>query len=218
VGFAKQAFRQNKVGKLCTFSPCIEQISKTVVALTEQGFVDIQMYECLIRFNEVRIVQMSTLDEALEMEQASEKKRKRALPRVLREEFKNSLQKGMEQNPNQLDKDRDHDQKVDEEEELDVKRVRMDGCDSLSCSASGTPSSAGTPRSHADVFILDTSTEPRDFIEPKNVTVTRLPAENRGHTSYLLFATFTPAFQQTSLTERNKATTATAGTSSSISE
>ena len=37
------------VSKICCFSPCIEQVEKTVRALEEHGFVDVKMVELLDR-------------------------------------------------------------------------------------------------------------------------------------------------------------------------
>ncbi|KAG0371015.1 tRNA methyltransferase complex GCD14 subunit-domain-containing protein [Gamsiella multidivaricata] len=218
VASAKRAFNQDKIGKICTFSPCIEQISRTVTALNEQGFVDIQMYECLIRFNEVRVIPMWTIDEAMERQRAIEKKRKRAVPRVLRE--------------NQPASRTEQQQEV-EDEERNVKsksvkvEVTMDNSNVSSTAATPT-STGGSDMEDAVAVVVPSSSpasttatsseaavtpapqqpseaEPRERIDPKNITVTKLPVEQRGHTSYLMFATFTPAIQRPNLTKQNAA-------------
>lgn len=202
VASAKKAFKQDKIGKICTFSPCIEQISRTVTALSDNGFVDIQMYECLIRFNEIRVIPMWTIEEAMEKQRAIEKKRKRALPRVLRESA------------------------ADSEQDEEAKKIKIDSAEDSASSAVGTPSSTtgsemdegvqvksetatpsvpSTPIISSETASPSTSSDPRERIDPKNVMVTRLPVEQRGHTSYLLFATFTPATQPPNLTQQNAA-------------
>lgn len=208
---AKKAFKQNKVGKICTFSPCIEQISRTVTALNEHGFVDIQMYECLIRFNEIRVIPMWTIDEAMEKQRAIEKKRKRATPRVVPGDNNNAQEGESSSSSGHINKS---------------AKVELSVDDSNQSSAAATPNSTtgsemedsvsttvSTPVIGSETTASTAEAEPREKIEPKNVVVTRLPAEQRGHTSYLMFATFTPATQGPSLTETKAAAAAAASSS-----
>ncbi|CAO3573494.1 unnamed protein product [Mortierella alpina] len=205
---AKKAFKHNKIGKICTFSPCIEQISRTVTALNEQGFVDIQMFECLIRFNEIRVIPMWTIEEAMEKQRAVEKKRKRDKPQA-------TSKKNGKRQERQTQEDAEEESSKDKLAKLET--LVDDGNDSSAAatpmSTSGSeaePSSAtSTPVIVPEATMPSATTtaeaEPRERIDPKNVVVTRLPAEQRGHTSYLMFATFTPAFQQPSLREKKTA-------------
>ncbi|KAJ3218095.1 tRNA (adenine(58)-N(1))-methyltransferase catalytic subunit trmt61a [Dinochytrium kinnereticum] len=61
VASAKQAFKKGQVGRICSFSPCMEQIQKTATAMQGIGFFDIKMYEVLIRPFEVRRYQYKPL-------------------------------------------------------------------------------------------------------------------------------------------------------------
>ncbi|KAJ3020840.1 tRNA (adenine-N(1)-)-methyltransferase catalytic subunit trm61 [Thoreauomyces humboldtii] len=53
---AKKAFKRNKTGKICCFSPCMEQVLTTCDKLKELRFVEIQMFEVLVRPYDLRTV------------------------------------------------------------------------------------------------------------------------------------------------------------------
>ncbi|CAO3649980.1 unnamed protein product [Cunninghamella blakesleeana] len=65
IASAKEAFKQHRTGKICTFSPCIEQVARTVTALYDNGFVDITMFECLIREHDTAFVGKISFQEAI---------------------------------------------------------------------------------------------------------------------------------------------------------
>ncbi|KAI9018498.1 tRNA methyltransferase complex GCD14 subunit-domain-containing protein [Phycomyces nitens] len=131
IGSAKAAFKQHRTGKICTFSPCIEQVARTVTALNDHEFVEITMYECLIRSHGVVPLHKIDFSEALEEAKLN------ALAGVTNTR-KRKLLEGVE-------------------EETD---------------ADGMLSAVET------------------------LLVSKTPEEARGHTSYLTFATFLPAIQE----------------------
>ncbi|KAL1920423.1 uncharacterized protein VTP21DRAFT_800 [Calcarisporiella thermophila] len=74
---AKETFKQSRIGKICCFSPCIEQVTRTCAALSEHGFHDIVMYENLIRNHDTRSYQLLTVEDAIANIKAATRKRKR---------------------------------------------------------------------------------------------------------------------------------------------
>ncbi|KAL5501486.1 TRM61 [Sanghuangporus vaninii] len=53
---AEKALRKDRATRICCFSPCIEQVLRTIAALNDAGFSDITMYETLLRPHEVHTV------------------------------------------------------------------------------------------------------------------------------------------------------------------
>ncbi|KAM8833746.1 tRNA (adenine(58)-N(1))-methyltransferase catalytic subunit TRMT61A [Synchiropus picturatus] len=61
VGHAKTALKKQG-GRVCSFSPCIEQVQRTCEALAEQGFQEIDTLEVLLRVHDVRTVSLPMPD------------------------------------------------------------------------------------------------------------------------------------------------------------
>uniref|UniRef100_A0A8D0GDX4 tRNA (adenine(58)-N(1))-methyltransferase catalytic subunit TRMT61A n=1 Tax=Sphenodon punctatus TaxID=8508 RepID=A0A8D0GDX4_SPHPU len=61
VGHAKSALKYEG-GRFCSFSPCIEQVQRTCLALEEHGFTEINTLEILLRVYNVRTISLQIPD------------------------------------------------------------------------------------------------------------------------------------------------------------
>ncbi|WFD25122.1 guanidinoacetate N-methyltransferase [Malassezia nana] len=77
VPHAKEALRTDIATRICCFSPCIEQVHRTVAALSEHGFSDITMYESLVRTHEsiTNAAPLEPIADVVERIQRTESKR-----------------------------------------------------------------------------------------------------------------------------------------------
>ncbi|XP_025052979.1 tRNA (adenine(58)-N(1))-methyltransferase catalytic subunit TRMT61A isoform X2 [Alligator sinensis] len=61
IGHAKSALKVEG-GRFCSFSPCIEQVQRTCLALEEHGFTEINTLEILLRVYNVRTISLQIPD------------------------------------------------------------------------------------------------------------------------------------------------------------
>ena len=81
IPFTKSCFKTNSSSRLATFSPCIEQVVKTIKVLQEEGFKNIQMFEVLVKnLNVFSLPEWKSLDKSLD------KSIEKSLTRTLEEE------------------------------------------------------------------------------------------------------------------------------------
>uniref|UniRef100_G3MTM6 tRNA (adenine(58)-N(1))-methyltransferase n=1 Tax=Amblyomma maculatum TaxID=34609 RepID=G3MTM6_AMBMU len=58
---AATALKPVSGGRICSFSPCVEQVQRTCLALRARGFVDVVTWECLERPYEVKQITMGDI-------------------------------------------------------------------------------------------------------------------------------------------------------------
>ncbi|KAK2465391.1 hypothetical protein APHAL10511_002745 [Amanita phalloides] len=206
VEHAKRSLRKDKQTRICCFSPCIEQVLRTVSALNEAGFVEITMYETLQRPLDVsQIPALPSVKEVAEKLKRSEQRREEKRLRQIaankaklagaasvvgkrkREEEDNiegdyDLGAGAEGESNAF-----HDAPGDKITVGGSKKYKMDDVsdeDENVMSDQVTDAALALGSSHH----ISTSSVP-----PAKIGVSKAFPDVRGHTSYLTFASLLPS-------------------------
>ncbi|KAG2360669.1 tRNA methyltransferase complex subunit Cpd1 [Suillus spraguei] len=161
---AKKALKKNSPTRICCFSPCMEQVLRTVSALNDSGFTDITMFETLLRPHEVHQISPQPLTQAVEklkkLEQKREDKRQHQIAR--------SSKRKRDDLP---ETDTDH---------VGSKRLRTQESAEEDVGIRDIPDAVVDPSQSAN--------QP----SPIKISVSKVSPDVRGHTSYLTFARLVP--------------------------
>ncbi|KAI9058216.1 tRNA methyltransferase complex GCD14 subunit [Trametes sanguinea] len=197
VEHAKKALRKDRVTRICCFSPCMEQVLRTVSALNEAGFTEITMYETLLRPHQVdaapALEPIGAVSARLKAAEARrEEKRLRQIANARLGSERRSAQK----------------RKADEQEAggagAEGKRAKTEagpGAGEEGVSGAERPSPEDQARDEKEALAeLAAETQGASAVAPsstdappRKITLSKAFPEVRGHTSYLTFALLLPA-------------------------
>ncbi|KAH7097525.1 tRNA methyltransferase complex subunit Cpd1 [Auriculariales sp. MPI-PUGE-AT-0066] len=184
---AFKAMRKDKMSRICCFSPCIEQVLRTVTALNDSGFTDIELYEVLLTPQEVTVVpEPLDINHAIARLKAAEvKKEDRRLKQVAKSAEKKRSNKPSTDLPSAA---------VADQSPAQVFLIPVAGKKRLREESSPQPA---VDAKRARVHDVETVASPKD-IEETSLLQHDVPYmcpvhEVRGHTSYLTFACIRPA-------------------------
>ncbi|KAA1469724.1 tRNA methyltransferase complex GCD14 subunit [Dentipellis sp. KUC8613] len=190
VEHAKTALRKDRSGRICCFSPCMEQVLRTVSALNDAGFTEITMYETLLRPHEVsQVPALPHVNTVAEKIKQSERKRE---DKRLRQ-----IANARARHTEKRKRDQDDAGIPDVAEEADVKRVKVDGQEQADEGSAGETSAVLPATQEAPDVAMDSATPPAPVsLTPPSPqatqVVSKIMPEVRGHTSYLTFARLLP--------------------------
>ncbi|KAI0662019.1 tRNA methyltransferase complex GCD14 subunit [Cubamyces menziesii] len=186
VEHAKKALRKDRATRICCFSPCMEQVLRTVSALNEAGFTEITMYETLLRPHQVDTT--PALEPigavAARLKQAEARREEKRLRQIAHARL------GIERRAakRKAGEEEDGGREGNAEEGVEGKRQRIDG------GGEGGAGEKPSPEEQArDEVEALAELAARGETEPRKITLSKAFPEVRGHTSYLTFAVLLPA-------------------------
>ncbi|KAI0345890.1 tRNA methyltransferase complex GCD14 subunit [Trametopsis cervina] len=185
VPFAKVALRKDKPTRICCFSPCIEQVMRTVAALNTEGFTDITMYETLVHPQHVEAIPrpppISVPASALKrLEVRKEEKRLRQIAQAHRGKRKRA----------------DEGEQVEGQEEAGAKKAKTESEETQEALKGEVEDVHMAPvadtEAEPSAEEATTTTNSTSVAPEKKMSVSKAFPEVRGHTSYLTFAVLFP--------------------------
>ncbi|KAF8073972.1 tRNA methyltransferase complex GCD14 subunit [Lyophyllum atratum] len=189
VEHAKQALRKDRTTRICCFSPCMEQVLRTVNALNDAGFIEITMYETLIRPIDVSHVPvLQPIGEISErLKQAERKREDKRLKQIAAGRQNTSKRKRDDGTSLQ---DQPEEEQPAETAAGGSKRMKTDEEDG---DAEPKLAMDFDPQDEADTTAAGAPPDPRPAVfPPQKMSVSKIMSEVRGHTSYLTFASLQP--------------------------
>jgi len=186
VEHAKKALRKDRTARICCFSPCMEQVLRTVSALNDAGFTEITMYETLLRPHEVN--QMPVLqtigDINKKLKEAEQKREAKRLKQIASSQHSKRKREG---NTDDELADDDNDGAT-----VGTKRVKTD--DEDASNLQNHSASQELPPETLEMPIPSSTKIDAVPVAPSlKICVSKVVPEVRGHTSYLTFACLLPA-------------------------